>query len=222
MIDLSKRLEFIASFVDEGMLIGDIGSDHGYLPLYLLENDKVDYIYACDNKKGPYHNLTKAFLNIDKKKYDIALEDGINHLPSRVNTVILTGMGGDLIVNILKNNDYLTNVEYLILSPQHNIKGVRKFVTENGYKIIDEGIVYDEKYYEIIKCQKGEQKLNKAQKYFGPINLKRKDKVFINMYQTKILELKKLLSIETISSLRRKEIEDEINFILEEVIQNGQ
>ena len=67
---LSKRLSFIASFVDNHMIIADIGSDHGYLPYYLLENKIINKAYACDNKIGPYQNLLSTFNN---SSFDILL-----------------------------------------------------------------------------------------------------------------------------------------------------
>ena len=83
---LSKRLLFIASFVTSNMRIGDIGSDHGYLPYYLLNEGKVNYAYACDNKKGPFENLSLTFKDKFNGKIHLALKDGLSDLPKEVNT----------------------------------------------------------------------------------------------------------------------------------------
>ena len=126
---LSKRLLFIASFVTSDMRIGDIGSDHGYLPYYLLSHDKVSYAYACDNKKGPFENLSLTFKDSFEGKIHLALKDGLNDLPKEVNTLILSGMGGDLIQTILKNGiNHLDHVDKMILSPQQNVEGLRRYL----------------------------------------------------------------------------------------------
>ena len=149
-IKLSIRLKYIASFVSKDMIIGDIGSDHGYLPYYLLNNDIVSFIYASDNKKGPYNNLCNTLKSFSDR-CEVALKNGLDDLPSYVNTLTITGMGGDLIISILENGKkYLKNIDNMILSPQQNVEGVRRYLNSIGYKIIKEGIVFDDKYYNVF------------------------------------------------------------------------
>ena len=218
MVTISKRLKAIASFVQSEMIIGDIGSDHGLLPAYLLENKLVSKVYASDNKRGPYLNLAKTLSSFDSKQYHIALEDGLNNLPDYVNTIILCGMGGDLIIDIIMKANNLNNIKYFILSPHNNIPKVRKFLNSLNYKIIDEKVVYDDKYYEIIKYQKGTEVLSEIDYEYGPINLKNKDETFINYYQEKLQKLLTIYSNNDISHDRKKQIEDEINKIRERVL----
>lgn len=214
MVPLSKRLHFIASFVDKEMLIGDIGSDHGYLPRFLLEEGIVDWIYASDNKKGPFLNLKQTFKDMDKSKYQIQLTDGLNLLPKRVNTLMMTGMGGDLIIKIVKENIHLlSNISHIIISPHQNIPMTRYFFTSIGYQIVDEGIIKDEKYYEVIKLIKGNQTLSDEEAYFGPINLLRMDRSFIEKVSARAKELNQLLLLPNISKNRQEELKKEINFI---------
>ena len=192
---LSKRLSFIASFVDNHMIIADIGSDHGYLPYYLLENKIINKAYACDNKIGPYQNLLSTFNN-SSFDIEISLKDGLNNLPDYVNALIITGMGGDLIIKILKRNfKYLKNIEYLILSPHSHFLEVRKYLSSIGYKIIDEGIIKDDKFYQVIKYQKGNETLNKIELMFGPILLQKKNVDYLNFYQEELSSINKLLSL---------------------------
>lgn len=216
---ISKRLKFIATFVDKNMIIGDIGSDHGYLPLFLFENNIIIKAYACDNKKGPYQNLLSTFKDLP---YDIEikLNDGINNLPSYVNTIILTGMGGDLIISILQDNlDRLKNVEYMILSPQQNIYGVRKFISSIGYQIIDEGIIEDDKFYNVIKCKKGNSSYSELELEYGPVLLKTKNLVLKKVLQNKINDLTKILTLNNLSNNRIEEINQQLARI-KEVIKN--
>ena len=162
---LSSRLLFVTRFIEKDMVIADIGSDHGFLPFYLLENNLITKAYACDNKIGPYNNLKKTFADYFPDKIELALNDGLNNLPSYVNCVIMTGMGGDLIIKLLsRDHQYLNNVNYLILSPQSNIPLVREYVSNNGFKIIDEGLVEDDKIY--TSCLNFEQMSLNSVKHF--------------------------------------------------------
>ena len=183
---LSKRLSFIASFINNNMIIAVIGSDHGYLPYYLLENKIIDKAYACDNKIGPYQNLLSTFNN-SSFDIEISLKDGLNNLPNYVNT---------LIIKILKRDfKYLKNIEYLILSPHSHFLEVRKYLSSIGYKIIDEGIIKDDKFYQVIKYQKGNEVLNEIELMFGPILLQKKNVDYLNFYQEELSSINKLLSL---------------------------
>ena len=215
---LSKRLLFIASFVTNDMRIGDIGSDHGYLPYYLLSNNKVSYAYACDNKKGPFENLSLTFKDGFEGKIHLAFKDGLNDLPEEVNTLILSGMGGDLIQTILKNGiNHLDHVDKMILSPQQNVEGLRRYLNSINYKIKDEHMVFDDKYYFVLIIEKGEQSLTDFEYKYGPHLIRHKDDTFISYIKEtreyyKSILAKKNLNKEKIDFLN-KEI-DELNTLL--------
>ena len=215
---LSKRLLFIASFVTSDMRIGDVGSDHGYLPYYLLNEGKVNYAYACDNKKGPFENLSLTFKDKFNGKIHLALKDGLSDLPNEVNTLILSGMGGDLITSILqKGEKYLSHIDKMILSPQQNVEGLRRYLNSIHYQIVNEAMVYDDKYYFVLIVNKGEQILTDFEYKYGPYLIKNKDDTFIaylketRNYYKSILE-KKNLNKEKITYLN-SEI-DELNTLI--------
>ena len=183
MIKISKRLETVASFVNDNSSVIDVGCDHAYLPIYLVENKKNIKVIASDINKNP---LKIALENIKKfnleNKIKLELKDGINNLDKNVDTVIISGMGGILISDIISNKDNLSNIKTLILSPNNEFIKVRKTINKLNYKIIKEKIVIDnEKTYLIIKAIKGRQKLNK---YFGILNNKDLEVIY---YYTKLL-----------------------------------
>lgn len=212
---ISRRLAYIASFVSKDMLIADIGADHGFLTYYLLENNLVKFAYASDNKKGPFENLKATFFNADFNNYQLALKNGLDDLPEYVNAILICGMGGDLICEILKDNlDKLNHVDTLILSPHNNLENVRRFLNLINYKIVDEGIILDEKYYHVIKAIKGYQILSDKEYYFGPILLSKNDDLFNQYYIDKLNSLKNILN-KDLSFKRKKEVEQEIDFIKE-------
>lgn len=220
-MNLSVRLSYIASFINSNMVIADIGSDHGFLPYYLLENKIIYKAYACDNKKGPFNNLKNTFKDCFKDQIELSLSDGLTNLPSYVNTIIMTGMGGDLIVKLLnRDKKYLSNIKYLILSPHSHIDNVRGFMMKIGYKLIDEGIVFDDKYYHILKYEIGNEYLSEKELYFGPILLKNKNELFKMFYNQKLNELLFLVNNKQLDENKKKNVLSEINLIKEEINEN--
>lgn len=191
MIHLDKRLQEIANLVDANAIIADIGTDHGYLPIYLVQQNIINKAYACDIS---YLCLKKAKENITKEnlqdKITPVLNDGIKNLSPEIDTIIISGMGGHLISEIIKNCKYPT----LILQANSHVEVVRQAIMENNYKIIDEKIVFhNKKYYEIIKAIKKEAKYTPLQLKYGPINLVNKSEMFINKIIFEIDYYRKIL-----------------------------
>ena len=135
-MELSNRLETIASFVTEGYVVADIGTDHGYIPIYLTSNGNCPRAYAMDVNKEP---LSRAKTHIEEENagevVSCILSDGLHELPQDdVDSIVIAGMGGDLVVRILEQDfDKLANVKELILSPQSHLERVRHFLNNHGF-----------------------------------------------------------------------------------------
>ena len=129
-IKLSKRLETIASLVPKSV-VADIGSDHGKLMIELFNSGKITKGYAVENKKGPYSRLVKALEEEGIIDNVIPmLSDGITELPKCVNTVVIAGMGGKAIVNILKKDlSKLANVDTLVIDAHSCLPYLREEVS---------------------------------------------------------------------------------------------
>ncbi len=153
---LTDRLLKIASLVDKNKKIADIGTDHGYIPVYLLNQNKIKYAILGDVNKGPLENAKKEVMrNNLLDKVDLRLGSGIEVLkPNEVDEIIIAGMGGMLINDILKANEAVSHsAEKLILQPMQAPEELRMFLYKNGYKILDEHLVREEhRLYEIIVC----------------------------------------------------------------------
>lgn len=209
-MNLSKRLSFIANFIDKNMVIADIGSDHGFLTYYLLKENIVSRAFASDNKIGPFTNLKNTFNGFDKTRIELSLSSGLDCLPEYVNALLITGMGGDLIVKILlEGQDKLKNIEYLILSPHSHLEKVRLFMMKNNYHLIDEGMVIDDKFYTVLKYQRGEETLNEKEIIYGPILIKKREPVFLDYLSKLLLEKKNLLNI-SLNEDKMKKVKEEI------------
>ena len=195
---LSKRLEAVASLVEDNRSIIDIGCDHALLDIYLVLNKKVNKIIASDNKEGP---LKGAKENIDKykvtDKIKIKLGDGVDPIESDIDTIIISGMGGLNVVGILKyKRDLYRAVDTIIVSANTDVDFVRKEICKLGYFIEEEILVKDGNItYPIIRFKKGKKHYKKIEYLLGPILINKKEKLFIE-YLTKEKETKeKILSV---------------------------
>ena len=188
---LSKRLETVASFVPTGAVVADIGSDHAYLPCYLVHNNIAKAAVAGEVVKGPYESAERQVRSeglVDK--ITVRMADGLAavHPEDQVDTVTIAGMGGPLIVSILeKHPASLTGVTRLILQPNIHAKVIREWAMENGWAIYDEQIIEeDDKIYEVLVLQRGEMKLSEAETLVGPLLMKSKSDAFKKKWQREI------------------------------------
>lgn len=156
IINISERLKCVAGLVNKGARVADIGTDHAYLPIYLVQNEISNKVYACDVRKEP---LRRAKLHIDEyglsDKITTQLCDGLKGInKGDVDTVTICGMGGKLMKNILKAGiDKLGNNTQLVLSAQSELRDFRKYLLETGIDIKSEHMLLEDgKYYFIFDC----------------------------------------------------------------------
>ena len=196
MAYLSKRLQAIHDMLPKGVT-ADIGSDHGKLMIALFKSGKITKGYAIENKKGPYQRLVKA-LEEEQLIDDIVplFSDGIEDLPPEVKNIVLAGMGGDLIVKILKKHpEKLKLVSTIIVDAHNAIAKVREEISQMGFVIADEKIIKeDDKYYEIIKFIRSDIAVYTNEDIeFGPILRNEKCATFKEKYSERIAEIDNLL-----------------------------
>ncbi len=152
MIKLSKRLRAIVNFCDKNKIIADIGTDHGFVPNFLYEEDINRKIIATDIS---LNSLNKAIefteLRGNKGKIEHIVCNGLEKIPP-VDQIIIAGMGGILISKILDRDfEKARQAEKLILQPMQQVDYLRKFLYDKGFKILDEKIVFeDNKFFHII------------------------------------------------------------------------
>ncbi len=158
-MELSKRLYAVAGLVTEGASVADIGTDHGYVPIYLVESGIASKVIALDVNQGP---LNRARMHIVGHglgdRIETRLSDGLAMIrPGEVDTVIASGMGGPLTIRILQEGKEVADqLNALILQPQSEICRVRRFLTENGYRIEQEDMVLEDgKYYPVMRVVHG-------------------------------------------------------------------
>ncbi|MBZ6002858.1 SAM-dependent methyltransferase [Leuconostoc gelidum subsp. aenigmaticum] len=187
-IHLSPRLKAVADFVPLNARLADIGSDHAYLPVNLLLNDKISHAIVGEVAKGPldnaHHELKKRHL---LERADVRLASGLAAIndTDNVDTVTIAGMGGILISNILNaGKQQEKTFKTLVLQPNTDEQIVRRWLTTQDYQIIDETIIQEEShFYEIIAAVVGEQQLSELDLIFGPYLRVEKTATFVAKWQ---------------------------------------
>lgn len=212
MVKLSKRLKLILEMVPSSVT-ADIGSDHGKLMIALVENGIISKGYAVENKEGPFERLRNNLtVHGVINKVTPIFSDGIKDLPSDVSTVVIAGMGGLNIVNILKSHqEKLKYVQTIIIDAHNAVPLARKEISELGYTIADENIVKeDDIFYEIIKFVKADKAIISDEDLeFGPILRQQKSATFKEKYKNRLFEINNILSKATLPEERVHSLNEE-------------
>lgn len=160
-MQLSKRLEAIARMVTPGNRLVDVGCDHGYLPIVLKLRQIIPSAIAMDVRPGPLERAKENISAYGLNPYiETRLSDGLEAVKrGEGETLSIAGMGGPLMEKILTENLCVSrSFRELILQPQSELCRFRKFLSREGFEIIQEDLVYeDEKYYFILKVVPGEE-----------------------------------------------------------------
>ncbi|APF25026.1 methyltransferase small domain protein [Clostridium butyricum] len=210
--------------MDKCDVIMDVGTDHGYIAIELIKRNLADKVIASDINKDP---LNKAKLNVSleglSNKIELRLGGGLTTVKEKeVNGVLIAGMGGNLIRDILENDiKKVKNMDYLVLQPAQNPEVLREYLYISDYEIIDEDVCFDEgKYYEVFKVKYKENNSTKLENIFyevSPILLNKKSDVFKDYLYEKIDKYKKVKSFikdNTEHALsRKKELDSKIEIM---------
>ena len=207
---LSDRLQLIADEIHWGETMADIGTDHGFLPLYLLETKKCPKVIMADISSG---SLAKAEENCKLAKpdgdYELRLGNGIDILEDgEVDVVAIAGMGGNLIADILEwNLAKSRSIKRYILQPRRHVGKLRHWLFCNGFEIVKESLVEEGKFIcEILTVESGPAEKGREAEYGAEFD-----------YPDSLLEH---INPLTAPYLQRKlELE---NMILENINQNSQ
>ena len=155
MIKLSKRMSAVATMVTPGNVLADVGTDHGYVPIALVQQGKIPRAIAMDINKGPLQRACEHISTCQLEDYiETRLSDGVTALEiGEVDSILIAGMGGDLVIHILNEGiDVCRQAKELILQPQSELARVRQYLREHNFQIIDEDMVIEDgKYYPMMK-----------------------------------------------------------------------
>lgn len=197
-IPISERLLACCSFVAPGDRVADIGTDHGYLGIWLLSQGIARSVIASDINPAP---LSAAQRNADKYGYagkmEFYLSDGVQSIPRDFDTLVCAGMGGDTMVSILSCALWLKNSKYrLVLQCQSKTPMLRRYLSENGWRIAKETVVPDGRFlYTVMEvCYGGGTLLTPGQWYFPPALLENPSASLPAYYQRVTFSLKRAIT----------------------------
>ena len=226
MQELSKRLLTVASMVENDSVVADIGTDHAYIPIYLVEQGVCKKAIAMDVNPGPLERAREHILASGLSEQIVTrLSDGLAKLSeNEADTYVIAGMGGPLMVSILaRRMDLLQKGKTLVLQPQSEIGEVREFLIHNHYKIIREEMFYDlEKTYVAMKAIISKESITytKTQYIFGKLLLENLNPVLFEylqkqkeVYEKLVIRLEDNITKQTM--LRKAECEQMLVYINE-------
>lgn len=222
-MELSKRLQAVADLVSDDLTVADVGTDHGYIPIYLIESGKCKYAFAMDVNQGP---LLRAKEHIAEhgleERIETRLSDGVKHLNvGECDVVVIAGMGGALTIKIMEEGKQIfKNLTEFILQPQSELHKFRAYLLEQGYSIVAEDMVQEDgKFYPMMKVINGASDAYHAiELRYGKCLLSKKHPVLKTFLEkekrTKNMILQNLQKEDGLHiEVRRKEIEEELEGI---------
>ena len=156
-MQLSERLNTILSLVSQSKCVADVGCDHGFVSIELINRKIAENVIAMDIRQGPLMRAQEHIMQTRlSDKIQTRLSDGVAALkPGEADSLIIAGMGGNLVIHILENGkETVKDMKQCILQPQSEIQKVRKYLRENDFKIIEEKMVFEDgKYYPMMKVR---------------------------------------------------------------------
>lgn len=220
---LTNRLQLIADLIPKDSVIADIGTDHGYLPVYLVENGIIKKAIASDVNEGPVDNAKKTIEEEHvEENIEVRLGSGLSTIEERdnVDTVVIAGMGGTLIANLIDAEiEKVKKFDRLILQPMTTKIDLRKYLIYNGFEIISEHVAIEgEKIYEIIVSRYGSKEIWEEIYYDIGKKFDTSSPEYLLFIQSKLEKYKEIaLKIEKNgkgkSNLKKNEILEKINII---------
>lgn len=232
-VELSKRMQAVADMVTFGSRVCDVGCDHGYVSVYLVQTRRSPKVLAMDVNKGP---LLRAKENVSRYRtqdyIELRLSDGLTaYQKGEADTLLCAGMGGRLLMMILsKEPDKTKDFKELILQPQSELQLFRKFLREKGYIFIKEDMILEDgKFYPIMKVKKAQEdnkeeteeeksdRIRQREDLLGPLLLREKNPVLLQ-YVQKELQMKEAILDKLNRQVQTEKSTQRIDELSEEIL----
>ncbi len=179
---LSKRLAAVCDLVPGANCLADIGTDHAYVPIRLLETGRIVSAIASDIHEGPAQRAKEDILRAGfSEKISVRVGAGLSTLtPGEADGAVIAGMGGLMILQILEEgSDVARAMDFLVLQPQNHQKELRLWLSENGYAIDAERLAReDRRFYEILRVRRGEMTISEREAETGLLPFRETDPLF--------------------------------------------
>lgn len=207
-MELSKRLQAVADLASKGGIVADVGTDHGYIPIHLIQSGKCSKVYAMDINEGPYLRAKQHVSGYGLSSQIITRQsDGMKALEKgEVTSVIIAGMGGALVIKILEQDRRLwEELEEIVLQPQSELDKVRTYLWENEWKVVQEEMIYEDgKYYPMMRVVRAkDEAYSKAELLYGRCLIASKHPV-LEQYIRREIEMKEKVKEKVMAQRKEK------------------
>lgn len=206
-MNISQRLRAVTAEIS-GVTLADIGTDHGYVAIDAVREGRVERAVACDINIGP---LLRAEANVRacgfEERIDIRLGGGLAPVkPGEADCISIAGMGGMLMVDILREGGgVMRAADRLVLQPQLDVPQVRRFVQQSGFRIANERMLYEGRFYTVLRCERGRgAEYTPAEYAFGKILIDNKDATLRRYLEKRLSECEKILRVYENPDIRRE------------------
>ena len=195
---INDRLKKIGDLVEANSFCLDVGCDHAFLDIYLVQRGENIKAIASDVKEGP---LNHARENINKyhleDKIECRLGNGLDTYSDYVDTIIISGLGGRSMIGIFKSHlEVLKKVNTIILSPNNYQEDVKRFLCKHHFYLSNEELVKEGKFiYQILVFSRGKRKYSRREYFFGPVLLEKKGKLFDEYYKRELVSREILIKV---------------------------
>jgi tRNA (adenine22-N1)-methyltransferase len=200
---MTRRLLLLASLCPHDAPLVDIGSDHGYLPQALIKQGFTNKLYATELSEASFRSLQYA---LQEHNVIVYQANGFLHLPDLVKTAVLTGMGGQLIINILSQYPEQTRrLTTLVLGPQRDSHLLRFWLMNHGWQISKEAFVLEDgQAYPFIVATPGKMTLSMIESWYGPCLIKQPNEDLLSWLTSEAQHLTKALSFQDHQEKRQR------------------
>ena len=223
---LSIRLERVAAHIPAGARLADIGSDHGYLPVALMRRGAIESAVAGEMALTPFRSAERTVRENDLgQQVTVRLANGLAAVEPHdgITAISLCGMGGETIRDILDSGKaHLSGQERLILQPNGGEQPLRQWLMENGYSIVSEELLQENRfYYEIIVAERaGPVRYSAEELYFGPLQLQARSPAFLAKWQRLLRERHKTLdqfarARQAVPEVKLEDLQRQVRWITE-------
>ena len=195
---INDRLKKIGDLVEANSFCVDVGCDHAFLDIYLVQRGENIKAIASDVKEGP---LNHARENIKKyhleDKIECRLGNGLDTYSDYVDTIIISGLGGRSMIGIFKSHlEVLKKVNTIILSPNNYQEDVKRFLCKHHFYLSNEELVKEGKFiYQILVFSRGKRRYSRKEYFFGPVLLEKKGKLFDEYYKRELVSREILIKV---------------------------
>lgn len=217
-MSISLRLETIASFVDKGAVVADIGSDHATIPIYLLDNGVINRAEAVENKIGPFNRMRKAIVEAGyASNVYTSLSDGIEDLKDYVTTLVIAGMGAKLIISILEaHKEKLEGISAIIIDAHNERELLFEPLRAMGFDLVRNSFIEEEGiFYDVMRWEKSpkDAPYSDIEKEFGPLNIKNRPEKWVKYWNKEIERLTRVINENALPDATKDKYQARIDYI---------